>query len=231
MNIKTEFSGCSVSLRKCRCFEKLSTEEHEMLAANSVTINYKKGEVVCKKGSFASHIMFMEQGLAKVYIDDGVNSLVLRIIPEETLFGLTSIGEESNTFQYSVKTYIDSEIRLIEIGAFRQLIMSNPLFAKEVIETINANSSQLNGRFFCLTHKQSYGRLADILICLADRIFKKQAFELPLSRKELAELSGMSSETVIRILKKFNDDNLITISGKGLVIVDYPRLKRISETG
>jgi CRP/FNR family transcriptional regulator, polysaccharide utilization system transcription regulator len=54
---------------------------------------------------------------------------------------------------------------------------------------------------------------------------------IPLARKELAELSGMSSETVIRILKKFNDDNLITISGKGLVIVDYPRLKRISETG
>jgi CRP/FNR family transcriptional regulator len=66
---------------------------------------------------------------------------------------------------------------------------------------------------------------------LSDRIFKSENFELPLSRKELAELSGMSSETVIRMLKKFDDDKLIGLQGKSLQILDYPRLKRISETG
>ncbi len=228
---RDKYTGCTVSMHRCRCFDKLTEEQKAYMDAKSVVISYKKGEVVCKKGSFASHVMYMETGLAKVFIDDGVNTLVLKIVPEGTLFGLSSISEEHNTFQYSVMAYIDSEIRQIEIGVFREMVMQNPVFAREVIETFSSNSSQINGRFFCLTHKQSYGRLADILICLSDRIFKKTDFDLPLSRKELAELSGMSPETVIRMLKKFDEDGLIEVNGKSLSIKDYTRLKRISETG
>ncbi len=53
--------------------------------------------------------------------------------------------------------------------------------------------------------------MADILLCLSDRIFKNSEFDLPLSRKELAELSGMSSETVIRMLQT-NEMNDMTNS-------------------
>jgi CRP/FNR family transcriptional regulator len=56
-------------------------------------------------------------------------------------------------------------------------------------------------------------------------------FELPLSRKELAELSGMSPETVMRILKKFNEEGFIQMNGKSLLIKDMLRLKHVSETG
>lgn len=228
---KEQYTGCTVSLHRCRCFDRLSQEEQAFLEESSVVINYKKGEMICKKGSFASHVMFMEKGLAKVFIDDGINTLVLKIVPSDTLFGLSSISEHNNTFQYSVSAYVDSEIRQIEIGAFKEMLVRNPLFAKEVIDTLSINSTQVNGRFFCLTHKQSYGRLADILICLSDRIFKTKDFDLPLSRKELAELSGMSQETVIRMLKKFDADGLIGLQGKSIQILDHPRLKRISETG
>ncbi len=114
---------------------------------------------------------------------------------------------------------------------FKNLIAENPAFSKEVIAILGANSAQINGRFFCFTHKQSYGRIADILLCLADRIFKQQEFDLPLSRKDLAELCGMSQETVVRMLKKFDEEGLIQIKGKYFRIVDYDRLKTISEKG
>ena len=73
--------------------------------------------------------------------------------------------------------------------------------------------------------------MADILLCIADRIFKTSEFELPLSRQDLAELTGMSSETVIRILKKLREEGLIEIKGKVLKILNYEQLQRISETG
>jgi CRP/FNR family transcriptional regulator len=228
---RDQYTGCTVSMHKCRCFDKLTEEEAVFIESKTVVIDYKKGEVITKKGSFASHVMFMESGLAKVFIDDGVNTLVLKIVPPGTLFGLSSLSEENSTFQYSAMAYVDSRIKQIEIVAFREMLMRNPIFAKDVIDTLSANSAQINGRFFCLTHKQSFGRIADIIICLADRIFKSEEFELPLSRKELAELSGMSSETVIRMLKKFDEDGVINLQGKYLTIKDYTRLKRISESG
>lgn len=225
------FTGCTLSMHQCRCFEKLNPEEHDYLEANSVWIKYNKGEMICKQGGFVSHVIYMEKGLAKVFLDNGVNSLVLRIIPDGNFLGLASVSEERTTFPYSGMAYIDSEIRQVDINAFRQLIKQNTAFAKEVIDILSANSVQIYGRFFCLTYKQAFGRLADILICLADRIFKNNAFDLPLTRKELGELAGMSAETVIRMLKEFNEEGLINMNGKSIEVLDYDRLKKISETG
>ncbi|MBC8314288.1 MAG: Crp/Fnr family transcriptional regulator [Bacteroidales bacterium] len=228
---KEQYSGCTISTHRCKCFDLLTDEEKRQLETHSVRITYKKGESICKQGSFASHVMYVERGLVKVFLDNGVNLLVLKIIPDCNLLGLTSVNEENNTFQYSAMAYIDTEIVQIDINFFKKLLNQNPAFSKEIINILSSNSIQINGRFFCLTHKQSYGRLADILLCLSDRIFKKTEFELPLSRKELAELSGMSSETVIRMLKKFNEDELIQLDGKRFKVLDYSRLQRISETG
>jgi len=230
-NIFSQATSCTISPHHCRCFEILTADELKFLDANSVKVKYKKGEIICKQGSFVSHVMYMEEGLAKVFIDDGRNSLVLKMIPSGSLLGLVGVSEEFNTYQYSAMTYIDSTVKQIDIKAFKELLSQNSNFAKEVIDILSSNSVQIYGRFFCLTHKQAYGRLADILLCLSDRIFKTSGFDLPLSRKDLAELSGMSSETVIRMLKKFNDDGLIKMSGKNLTVLDYERLKQISERG
>ena len=226
-----QYSGCTISSDPCICFEKLNKKETKFLDENTVKIKYKKGEIICKQGSYASHIMSVESGLIKVYIDDGINSLVLKMIPEGSMLGLTSVNEEYTTFQYSAMAYIDTVVNQINVVAFRKLLNENPGFAKSVIDILSAKSVQINSRFFCLTHKQSYGRLADIILCLSDRVFKEREFDLVLSRKDIAELSTMSAETVIRMLKKFKEDNLIEMNGKKLKIIDYDRLKRISETG
>ncbi len=225
------YTACAISSHHCRCFDKLTEEENELLEKNSVTIKYKKGEVICKQGSFVSQVMYVEKGLAKVFLDNGTNSLVLKIIPDGNLLGLASVSQEYNTYQYSAMTYIDSVVRQIDINLFRELLNRNPAFAREVIDILSANSVQIYGRFFCLTHKQAFGRLADILLCLSERIFKSKEFDLPLSRKDLAELSGMSSETVIRILKKFNEEGLISMNGKELIVHNYDRLQQISDKG
>jgi CRP-like cAMP-binding protein len=225
------FSGCTLSFHQCKCFDKLTGEQRDYLDAHSVKIRYRRGEMICKQGGFVSHVMYMERGLAKVFLENGTNALVLRIIPDGNFLGLASVSEAHSTFPYSALAYMDSEIRQIDVKAFRKLMDQNAEFVKEIIDILNANSLQIYGRFFCLTYKQAFGRLADILLCLSDRIFKNTEFDLPLSRKELAELSGMSSETVIRMLKEFKDEGLIKMDGKSIEVLDYHRLKQISETG
>jgi len=225
------YSGCTISSYQCHCFTKLSEEEKDILETKSVNVRYKKGETILKQGSFASHIMYIVSGLAKIFIEGQGNLLVLKIVPSGNLVGLTSLNEGNNTFQYSAMAYVDTEIKQIDIQYFRQLLAQNAAFAKEVINILNMNSIQINSRFFCLTYKQSYGRMADILLCLAERIFKNHEFELPLNRKEIAELSGMSTETVVRLLKKFKEEKLIETSNKYLKIIDFDRLRMISQHG
>jgi len=231
MNINQEYSGCTISSYDCHCFDKVTEEEKQLIEANSVRISYKKGEIVCKQGGFVSQIMYVERGLAKVYIENGNNSLLLRLIPAGSFIGLSAVSEEYTTFPYSAKVYVETEVTQIDVKIFRRLLQQNTRFATEIINILSSNSVQLYGRFFCLTYKQAFGRLADIILCLSERIFKDEQFELPLSRKDIAELSGMSSETVVRMLKKFSEDGLIRMDGKRIEVLDVARLHHISETG
>ena len=223
--------SCTVTNYGCSCFEKLTPEQSKKISDSEVVVEYKKGEILCKQGAFAAHIMIVEKGLVKILVEDMNETLIIKLIPEGNILGLTSLSSNNPVFHYSAAAYVDTVVRLINIDIFKEIIAENSDFAFAVFDIFTANSVQIYGRFFCLTHKQTYGKLADIILCLSSRIFKTKEFELTLTRKDLAELSGMSTESVIRMLKKFKDDGLIKIEGKFFKILDYAKLEEISALG
>jgi CRP/FNR family transcriptional regulator len=222
---------CTPFVYELSWLELLTNDEKELVEAHSVLVNYKKGEMVCKQGSFASHIMYLEKGLVKIYLEGNPKDLILTITPQKNLMGLQALFEGNNTFLYSISTYTDSSVRLIDIQIFKQLLKQNPLFAYRIINILNESTSQSYGRFFSLTHKQLHGRLADILLCLSRKIFKTESFDLPLTRSDLSDLTSMSTESVIRIMKDFKDDGIIDINNKSISLLDMPRLDSISAKG
>lgn len=224
-------TSCTVSDDHCKCFEALTPEQTALLEKKQVTVEYNKGEIIAKHGAFASHVIFLCEGLVRVYIEHGNQKLILKMISPGNLVGLSSLSEGEEIFQYSAAAYQRSIAKLIDLNTFKKLIRENGLFASKVISIMGENSNQINNRFFCLTQRQSYGRLADLLLCLAGRVFKADRFELDLTRKEIAELAGMSTENVIRILKKFQDDKLITLRGKNIELNDLEALQRICDLG
>jgi CRP/FNR family transcriptional regulator len=213
------------------CFDLLTDDEKQLIDSRSVLVNYKRGENICKQGSFASHIMFLEKGLVKVYLEGNPKDLILTITPEKNLMGLQALYEGNNTFLYSISTYTDSVVRIIDIQIFKQILKQNAQFAYRVINILNESTAQSYGRFFSLTQKQLHGRLADILLCLSRRIFKSGTFDLPLTRSDLSDLTSMSTESVIRILKDFKDDGIIEINNKSIGLIDTDRLDSISARG
>ncbi|NOU48029.1 MAG: Crp/Fnr family transcriptional regulator [Bacteroidales bacterium] len=224
-------STCVSFVYELTCFDLLTDEEKELVANTSVTVNYKKGETICKQGSFASHIMYLEKGLVKVYIEGNPKDLILTITPKGNLMGLQALYEGNSIFLYSISTYTESTVRLIDIQIFKQLLRKNPNFAFRIINILNESTSQSYGRFFSLTQKQLHGRLADILLCLSRKIFKSESFDLPLTRSDLSDLTSMSTESVIRIMKDFKDDKIIEIDNKSITLLDIPRLDSISARG
>jgi CRP-like cAMP-binding protein len=222
--------SCFVENQHVSCFELLTEDEKQLIELNKLVVSYKKGETIAKQGSFASHIIFLNEGLVKVYLEGNPKDLILKIVPSNHLIGLPSIYDGNNRFIYSVATFSDSSVSLIDISLFKQLLRSNPQFAMKIINILNEDTALIYGRFFCLTMKQSHGRVADILLCLSQRVYKSKRFKLAISRNDLADLTGLSSESVIRIIKEFKDDGLINQDGKIIEIVDFDRLEKISST-
>ncbi len=224
-------SHCSVFEFEQSWYALLTPEEQLLIDANSVSINFRKGETVCKLGAFASHIYFLEEGLVKVYLEERNKKLILSLSTKNSLLGIAAIFDGNNKLPYSVSTYTDSKIRMIDLQIFRQLLKQNSEFSYHIINLLNEKTAQIYGRFFSLTQKQLHGRVADILLCLSNKIFKSSSFELPLSRADLGDLTGMSTESVIRMMKEFKDDGLIDMHCKSIELLDISRLERISEFG
>jgi len=234
MNQTNETKGishCSVFDSEKSWYNFLTDDEKMLIDENSVSISFKKGETVCKRGAFATHIYYLEDGLVKVYLEEKNKNLILMLAIRNNLLGMAAIFEGNNKLPYSVTTYTDSTVRMIDLQIFKQLLRQNSEFSYHIINLLNEKTAQIYGRFFSLSQKQLHGRLADILLCLSNRIFKSTSFELPLSRADLGDLTGMSTESVIRMMKEFKDDGLIDMHCKDIELLDISRLERISEFG
>jgi CRP/FNR family transcriptional regulator len=76
-----------------------------------------------------------------------------------------------------------------------------------------------------------HGRMADGLLYLSKVFFKSDSFKLYLSRQEIADLTAMSKDSAIRILKDFERDGIISMQGNQLSILDTDQLLNISLKG
>ena len=100
-----------------------------------------------------------------------------------------------------------------------------------MIRDISLKDMRLMQRLVILSVKQSHGRIAEILLHLSDTIFKSDKFDVLLSRQEIADMTGMSKEGTIRILKEFQQEKLIKCDGQILTILDKKGLLEISFNG
>ncbi len=224
-------NSCSIGSNTLECLNLLQESELMYLTDQMVDVFYQKGEMICKQGTFASHLMIIQEGLVKSFLEWNNEILILQIFAPVNIIGLSTLFEGNTIFQHSVQAYMESRVSLIEISAFKQIMNSNAQFAARMVGLLAEQSAIINGRFYCLTKKQTYGRLADVIICLANRIYKSSRFPLHLTRKDFAELSGMSIESIARIITKFKSDGLIEVTNDYVEILDFDKLNMISLKG
>ncbi|MFC2126600.1 Crp/Fnr family transcriptional regulator, partial [Bacteroidota bacterium] len=82
-----------------------------------------------------------------------------------------------------------------------------------------------------IASKQMRGRIAYILMYFSKEIYMNTKFNLPLSRKEIAQIIDLSTENVIRMLSEFRKDGIIRIDGNDIEILDFPMLERLTRFG
>ncbi len=208
----------------------LSKKEKDYLIETKTTLVYNKGEMICKQGAPISHIHILHDGLVKQYIENRNNHLIIRIASGDAFFGITSLFHDS-TYHYSLSALKNTTISSIDINIFNSIINDNNEFTKYILKRLNNNNSHLYKRFFSITQKQLHGRIADAILFLSDNVFKSDSFDMGLSRKDIADLTGMSIESVIRVLKELNNDKIIELNGKELTIKSKKLLIKLSEIG
>jgi CRP/FNR family transcriptional regulator len=211
-------------------FDFLNKEELKIISENKFEIRFRKGEIIRKQGTHLSHVISVNSGLAKLYIE-GYNgrNLILRIIKSRNFIGGPGMYYDQR-HHYSVIALVDLSACFIDMKIFKQIINTNPAFAGAFMKEFSKNMLQTYDRLVSLTQKNTPGRMAEALLYLANDIFEDDRFDPLITKTDLAELTGMAKDSAVKILREFREDNLIKLD-KGIEILNRPALQKISEFG
>lgn len=212
-------------------FSLLSNEELSLVRDNKLTIRFKKGETVRKQGTPMSHVISVNSGLVKIYLE-GIEdrNAIIRIVKPTNFIGGPGLYLDQ-MHHFTITALMDSVVCFIDIRIFKQLIEENKNFAEEFHKDFSRNILAVYNRLVYLTQKQMPGRMADTLLYLLEDVFESPKFNIILSKQDLADLSGMSKDSAVKVIRAFQNEGIIRTDGEGLELLDIDALKKISRIG
>ena len=213
------------------CFQMLNHDEVELVRASKTQVLFRRDDNLTKQGAFASYVLFMITGLAKQYLEgDATKNYNLRIIRPGEFVGLSAVFL-NNTFNYSSIALTDCQVFLVEKDAIAKVAKQNGMFGFNIIRRYCEQNADLFNVIRNLNYKQMNGRMADSLLYIDSLKAENPGIFQLLSRKDIADFAGISTESAVKLLKSFEKDGLIVLNEKDIIIEDHDKLLEISRKG
>jgi len=215
-------------------FNKLPEKDKEILQKGHSQTEVKKGEIIYREGDMPTGLLCLSKGKAKIF-KSGIGG-------REQIVSLTSpVGFIGYRALFADQAYIASAVALedsvvceINKENVLHILKQNTSLSLKIIKYFANELGTSNARCVTLTQKHIRGRLAESLLFLKkiygfeDDYSTIQAY---LSREDLANLSNMTTSNAIRTLSIFASENVISIDGRRIRILDIKKLERISSLG
>lgn len=221
-------NGCSCS--ENTIFSTLKPEDLDYIDQNKSINTYKKGDVLYREGNRISGCYCVNSGILKIYKTgfDGKEQIIA-FAQNGDITGYRSVlsNEPACT---TAEVIEDATICFIPTSVMFSFVKKNSDFALSLMQLTCKELNIANSYIKDIAQKTVRERLAEILIMLEDS-FGKDAdgfLTISLTRAELSNIVGTATESVIRLLSDLKSDNIISILGKRIKIINRNELKKIS---
>lgn len=212
-------------------FNCLTEEQLKELVIEKRHVRFKAGETILKQNTSASHVVCIKSGLAKIMAEgEGEKRLILRLVSAHSILtgGGIFIDEVRH---FTVQAVTEVECCFIDSEKIFDLVSRNSQFAFELLKLNNKQNIEMLNNLVGITQKYMPGRVSDLLLHLKNDIFKSNPFNTNMSRHELADMTSMTMESFIRILKEFKTAGILAVEGSNIHILDEEALVKISRKG
>jgi CRP/FNR family transcriptional regulator len=226
-NSPTSCNKCHV---KFTGFDTLNDEELTSFKESHCKVIYQRGETIIKEGTRCSNIICIKKGYAKLFIKGLENKKIIIKILKEGDFIVSPGLFTDNRNHFSVSALTEMDTCLISTDAFTRAFRNNNLFAENVLKLNHQITNDLYSQLINFSHKKMTGRVANTLLYLSE-IYDARRFHTTLSRQDIADLSSVSKESLIRVLKDFKENGIISIDGNHIEINALSTLHNISRVG
>lgn len=223
--------NCELCQLKSLFFGHMSVNDLNGICQIKEEKRYFKGDTIIMQDEKITGFLYMKQGLVKVSrkSEDDKDQIISFSKPFDFV-SLLSIFS-SDRYNYSVTAVEDSTVCILDLSTVKFYAQNNAMLALDLLTKVSEANDKIILENLEIKRKHLKGRVAHVILYFADYIYGRNEFELPVSRREIAEYIGMTTENVIRTLSEFRTDKIIKIYGKEILITDKKRLQDISEFG
>ncbi|MGH9367362.1 MAG: Crp/Fnr family transcriptional regulator [Thermoanaerobaculia bacterium] len=208
----------------------LSPEDRAVLSPLCELGAFEKGRAIFEEGDPADRIHFLFLGKVKIVKAGPERDLILEILgPGEPVGAVAAF--ERRPFPATAVAIEPCGLISIPEKAFFQLIEKRPEITRRLLAGLTLRLMALNRRLADMTGSVEY-RAARLFETLATRMGQKREgavfVPLHLSRQEIADLVGTTIETAIRVMSRWQKEQLVETDPKGFLIRDLSALRAIA---
>jgi CRP/FNR family transcriptional regulator len=210
-------------------FRRVNPEDRERIAAVSTLREYERGDTIFDEGDPSDCFYVVATGRAKVFkhAPDGHDVILEMFGPGGPLGAVAAY--ESRPYPASATAVEPTTCLLIPRQAFFQLLEKHPSLVRGLLGSLSLRLVELTTRLADMTGGRVDVRLARLFLKLADQMGTPARggvfIPLPLSRQELADFTGTTIETAIRIMSRWNRDGIILTEKDGFLLLERATLE------
>jgi len=205
----------------------LKKEDREAVAPLCRMRGYEKGETIFHEGEPADRICFVHIGQVKIVKAAGGRDVIIELLGPGEPVGAVAVFER-RPFPASAVALEPSGILSIPEREFFALLERRPEMMRQLLAGLTYRLMMVNKRIADLTGSAEH-RAARLFLTLADRVGIPRGgatfIPLPLSRQEIADLIGTTLETAIRLMSRWQKDNVVETEKSGFLIPRIDDLK------
>lgn len=229
---------CSVDVRlqilgRVPFFSGLKHAELEQINRLFHEHGYKPADTICFAGDPARSLFVVADGRVKLmhHSLSGKNVLIDMLQPGEFFGSLSTLGD--TVYPDTAEAQTQTCILSINADDFRRIMEKYPSVVLKVVDITAARLRTAHDRIRQLSAVSVEGRIANILLLLSKKLGKSSGvgllIESPLTRDDLAAMSGTTTETASRVMSQFQKEGLIRTGRKWVSILDPAGLQQIAE--
>jgi CRP/FNR family transcriptional regulator len=208
----------------------LKPGERRLLAPVCRAVAYEKGDEVFREGAPAEDLCFVVLGRVKVVKAGPERDVILGLFGPGEPVGAVAVFE-GKRFPASAVALEPSTVLRIPERAFFAAIDAHPEMTRSLLQGLMIRQLEITRRLADASAPVER-RIARLILTLAARLGRpaggKVAIPLALSRLEVAELTGTTVETAIRVMSRWGKEDLVATTPEGFVVNDEAALKQIA---
>jgi len=186
---------------------------------------FKKNDYIFFEGDEEPGIYIVIDGIVKLIKEtaDG-KTVILRLVTPKEVFGWLVMGDSKPSSTYTAQALIDTKVLYVSNKDFLKLLNLYPALAVKI--TCDASKMLLEAydRLKSLAAEKVEGRIANLLLELSRKIGKEEdgkiVIKAPITRQDLAEMTGTTVETAIRIMSKWKKEGIVNTERGKIEILD-----------